>query len=151
MYKQMMALKKTLGRLILVVSVGTMVGMATAGLMVWMLGGSHQLVASAIPKSVTTPIAVQVAQELRGNPGITVAMVLVTGLLGSAVGPTLLRLAGVRHEHALGAGIGASSHAIGTATLIQSSEVQGSVSSLAMVLAGIVTSVLAMGLTWMWR
>ena len=151
MYKQMRPMRKALGRLIAVVTVGSIVGMTTAALTVWMLGAPHSLVAAAVPKSVTTPIAVQVAQELGGDPAITVAMVLLTGVLGSAIGPAVLRLAGIRHEHAIGAAIGTSSHAIGTASLIRQSEVQGSVSSLAMVLAGVLTSVLAIGLTWVWR
>jgi predicted murein hydrolase (TIGR00659 family) len=151
MYRQGMKLRRSLGRLALVVLAGSLVGMATAGGVAWMLGGSHEVIASAIPKSVTTPIAVEVCEELHGNPALTVAMVLVTGLLGSAMGPWLLGMVSIRHDHAVGAAVGTSSHAIGTASLIRRFEVQGSVSSLAMVMAGIFTSVLAMMLSWVWR
>lgn len=151
MYKQVQVLRKSLGRLMLVVSAGAAVGMVTAAGTAWLMGASHRFVASAVPKSVTTPIAVQVSQALGGDSAITIAMVLLTGLLGAVVGPAMLRLVGIRHEHAIGAAVGTASHAIGTASLIRQSEVQGSVSSLAMVLAGVVTSVLAMGLGWMWR
>jgi predicted murein hydrolase (TIGR00659 family) len=151
MYRQGIKLRRSLGRLALVVLAGSLVGMATAGGVAWMFGGSHEVVASAIPKSVTTPIAVEVCEELHGNPAITVAMVLVTGLLGSAVGPWLLGMFSIRHDHEVGAAVGTSAHAIGSASLIRRFEIQGSVSSLAMVMAGIFTSVLAMILSWVWR
>jgi putative effector of murein hydrolase len=109
------------------------------------------VIMSVIPKSVTTPIAVEVSEELHGNPAITAAMVLLTGLLGSIAGPWVLGVFRIRHNHAVGAAIGTSSHAIGTASSLRRSEVQGSVSSLAMVMAGVITSVLAMVLTWSWR
>jgi predicted murein hydrolase (TIGR00659 family) len=150
MYRQGLKLKRMLGRLALVVLAGSVVGMATAGGVAWMMGAPRNVVASAIPKSVTTPIAVEVCEELHGNPAITVAMVLITGLLGSAVGPGVLRLVSIRHDHAVGAAVGASSHAIGTAALIRRFEDQGSVSSIAMVMAGIFTSVLAMVLSFFW-
>lgn len=151
MYRQSMKLRRSLGRIALVVLAGSMVGMVTAGGVAWLLKAPHEVVASAIPKSVTTPIAVEVSEELHGNSAITVAMVLVTGLLGSVVGPWLLGRSSIRHDHAVGAAIGTSSHAIGTASLIQRFQVQGSVSSLAMVMAGIFTSLLAMVLKWVWR
>jgi predicted murein hydrolase (TIGR00659 family) len=151
MYLQAIRLKRSLPRLALVVLVGSLVGMATAGGVAWMCGASHQVIASAIPKSVTTPIAVEVSEELHGNPAITVAMVLVTGLLGSTLGPWLLGLVSIRHDYAIGAAVGTSSHAVGTASLIRQFKVQGSVSSLAMVMAGILTSVLAMILGWFWH
>jgi predicted murein hydrolase (TIGR00659 family) len=144
MYKQGIKLKGSLRRLLVVVLAGSIVGMITAGVVAWMCGASHQVIMSAIPKSVTTPIAIEVSEELHGNPSITAAMVLLSGLLGSVVGPWVLRMAHILHDHAIGAAIGTSSHALGTASLIRQSEVQGSVSSLAMAMAGIVTSVLAM-------
>jgi predicted murein hydrolase (TIGR00659 family) len=151
MYKQGIKLKGSLRRLLVVVLAGSMVGMITAGGVAWMFGASRQVIMSSIPKSVTTPIAMEVSEELHGNPAITAAMVLVSGLLGSVVGPGVLRMAHIMHDHAIGAAIGTSSHAIGTATLIRDSEVQGSVSSLAMAMAGVLTSVMAVLLSWYWH
>jgi predicted murein hydrolase (TIGR00659 family) len=151
MYKQGIKLKATLPRLSLVVFAGSAVGMGTAGGVASLCGASHQMVMSALPKSVTTPIAIEVSRSLHGDPAITAAMVLLTGLLGSVIGPGILRLVRIPHDHAVGAAVGASSHAIGTASLFRSSEVRGSVSSLAMALAGIFTSVLAMLLNLYWR
>jgi len=151
MYKQGLKLKGSLGRLLAVVVVGSIVGMVSAGLVAWMCGASHQVIVSTLPKSVTTPIAIELSSEMHGNPAITAAMVLITGLLGSLVGPTVLRMANIIHDHAIGAAMGTSSHALGTATLIQQSEVQGSVSSLAMAMAGVVTSIFAMLVTRYWQ
>ena len=120
MYKQGKKLKGSLGRLLAVVVVGSIVGMVSAGLVAWMCGASHQVVLSTLPKSVTTPIAIQLSTEMHGDPAITAAM-------------------------------GTSSHALGTATLIQRSEVQGSVSSMAMAMAGVVTSIFAMLVTRYWQ
>jgi predicted murein hydrolase (TIGR00659 family) len=151
MYLQGRRLRRSLGKLALVVLAGSVVGMASAGGVARLFGASHEVVASAIPKSVTTPIAVEVCEELHGNPAITVAMVLITGLLGSMAGPWLLGIVSIRHDHAVGAAIGTSSHAMGTASLIRRFEIPGSVSSLAMAMAGIFTSLLAMVLKWIWR
>ena len=148
MYKQAVKLKRSLRRLFLVVLAGSIAGMATSGLVAWLMGAPRDVVMSAIPKSVTTPIAIEVSKELQGDPTITAALVLVSGLLGSIVGPAVLRMARILHEHAVGSAIGTSSHAIGTAALIRRSEAQGSVSSLAMAMAGVITSVLASLLTW---
>lgn len=151
MYKQGVKLKGSLRRLLLVVLAGSIVGMVTAGVVAALFGAPHQVVMSALPKSVTTPIAIQVSENLHGDPTITVAMVLVSGLLGSIIGPGVLRMAHILHDHAVGSAIGTSSHAIGTASLIRHSEVQGSVSSLAMAMAGVITAILATLLTWCWH
>jgi predicted murein hydrolase (TIGR00659 family) len=151
MYKQGIKLKGSLRKLLVVVLAGSLVGMITAGVVAWMFGASHEVIMSAIPKSVTTPIAIEASEELHGNPTITATMVLISGLVGSVLGPWVLRSVRIFHDHAIGAAIGTSSHALGTASLIRQSEVQGSISSLAMAMAGILTSILAMLLAWYMR
>ena len=111
MYKQAVKLKGSLRRLFVVVLAGSIVGMVTSGVVAWLLGASHEIVMSAIPKSVTTPIAIEVSKELQGDPTITAALVLLSGLLGSMVGPGILRMARILHEDAVGSAIGTSSHA----------------------------------------
>jgi putative effector of murein hydrolase len=98
---------------------------------------------STVPKSVTTPIAIEVSRELHGIPAITIAMVILAGVLGATVGVPLLRFAGIRDDRAIGAAIGSSAHGIGTASLVRHSEMQATVSSWAMAAAGIFTSLLA--------
>jgi len=101
------------------------------------------VVMSAVPKSVTTPIAIEVSRELKGIPQITIALVILAGVLGATFGPLLLRLAGVRGDLAIGAAMGTASHGIGTASLVRHSELQASVSSWAMAAAGVCVSLMA--------
>jgi predicted murein hydrolase (TIGR00659 family) len=143
MYRNGQALRRSLPMLALIVLAGSVVGMATAGLTAWLLGAPLDVVFSTIPKSVTTPIAIEVSRELHGIPQITIAMVILAGVLGASFGPLLLRLAGVRDDRAVGAAIGTGSHGIGTASLVHHSEMQATVSSWAMAAAGVFTSLLA--------
>jgi predicted murein hydrolase (TIGR00659 family) len=143
MYRNGRALRRSLPLLALMVFCGSVVGMATAGLTAWLLGAPLPVVMSTVPKSVTTPIAIEVCRELKGIPQITIAMVILAGVLGASFGPPLLRLAGVRDDRAIGAAIGTGSHGVGTASLVRRSEMQAAVSSWAMASAGVFTSLLA--------
>ena len=143
MYRNGLALRRSLPRLALIVLAGAVVGMVTAGGTAWLLGAPLPVVMSAVPKSVTTPIAIEVSRELGGIPQITIALVILAGVLGATFGPALLRLAGVRDDRAIGAAMGTASHGIGTASLVRRSEMQATVSSWAMAAAGVFTSVLA--------
>lgn len=143
MYRNGLALRSSLPRLALVVFIGAVVGMATAGGTAWLLGAPLPVVMSAVPKSVTTPIAIEVCRQLKGIPQITIAMVILAGVFGASFGPALLRLTGVKEDRAVGAAVGSASHGIGTASLVRHSEMQATVSSWAMAAAGVFTSLLA--------
>jgi putative effector of murein hydrolase len=143
MYRNGIALRRCLPRLAAVVLAGSVVGMVSAGLTAWLLGAPLPVVMSTVPKSVTTPIAIEVCRELNGIPQITIALVILAGVLGASFGTPLLRLAGVRGDRAIGAAIGTGSHGIGTASLVRHSEMQATVSSWAMAAAGVFTSLLA--------
>jgi predicted murein hydrolase (TIGR00659 family) len=145
MYKQARRLRERLPVLAVAIFCGAVVGMITAGVTAELLGAPQQIVMSALPKSVTTPIAMEVSRQLHGVPEITAAMAMVAGILGSLIGPELLRLARVRHEMAIGAAMGTSSHALGTARALKEGELHGSTASLAMAMAGVATALLAMG------
>lgn len=146
MHRHGVALRSSLPRLALVVLTGSVVGMTTAGLTAWLFHAPLPVVMSAVPKSVTTPIAVEVCRELKGIPQITIVMVILAGVFGATFGVPILRLAGVRDNRAIGAAIGTASHGIGTASLVRCSEMQATVSSWAMAAAGIFTSLLAAAL-----
>jgi predicted murein hydrolase (TIGR00659 family) len=143
MYRHGMALRRSLPRLALVVAAGSGVGMATAGLTAWLLGAPLPVVMSVVPKSVTTPIAIEVCKELKGIPQITIALVILTGVLGASFGPPIMRFIGVHDDRAIGAAVGTAAHGIGTASLMRHSEMQATVSSWAMAAAGVTTSLLA--------
>lgn len=151
MYRHGLALRESLPRLAVIVFIGALVGMISAGAVAWLLGAPPAVVMSAVPKSVTTPIAVEVSRQLKGIPQITVGMVIAAGVLGASIGPLLFRLAGVRDDRSVGAAIGTASHGIGTASLMRHSEIQATVSSWAMAAAGVFTSLLGALLAWILR
>jgi predicted murein hydrolase (TIGR00659 family) len=143
MYRHGVALRRSLPMLALIVLAGSVVGMITAGVTAWLLGAPLPVVMSTVPKSVTTPIAIEVCRELKGIPQITIALVILAGVLGASFGVPLLRLAGVKDDRAIGAAIGTAAHGVGTASLVRHSEMQATVSSWAMAAAGVFTSLLA--------
>jgi predicted murein hydrolase (TIGR00659 family) len=142
MYRNGLALRSSLPRLALIVFIAAAVGMLTAGGTAWLLGAPRAVVLSAIPKSVTTPIAIEVCRQLGGIPQITIAMVILAGVLGATFGPFLLGIFGVWENRAVGAAVGSASHGIGTASLVRRSEMQTTASSWAMAACGVFTSLL---------
>ena len=143
LYRQFRRMKRDLTAILAGVTVGSATGIVVAGLSASLFGASQELVRSMLPKSVTTPISLELARDLGGVPELAAVLTVLTGLFGSMFGPALLRRCGVRDDLPLGIAIGTAAHGIGTARLIRESESQGAASSLAMALAGIVTSVLA--------
>ena len=104
------------------------------------LGGSEEVLLSIAPKSVTTAIAIGISEKIGGIPALTAVLVILTGIMGNAVGPELLRAARVKDRIAKGLGMGVSSHGLGTARIILEDELAGAVSGLAMALNGVFTS-----------
>jgi predicted murein hydrolase (TIGR00659 family) len=146
LFKHARRLKRQFGAIVAGVTLGAVSGIMSAGLLVWALGGSSEAILSILPKSVTSPIAIELSRQLGGIPELSATLTVLTGLLGSMIGPEFLRLCGVRGDIPLAAAVGASSHGIGTARLVRESELQGGVSGLAMGLSGIIVSVLILPL-----
>jgi predicted murein hydrolase (TIGR00659 family) len=151
LYKHAREIREHLPALLTAVAIGSLLGIASAGLLVWLLHGSREVIISMLPKSVTAPISMAVSAELHGLPPLTAVFTVLAGLLGSMLGPAVLRRLGVHHDLAIGAAMGTSSHGIGTARLVRENELQGGVSALAMASAGIFTSLLAIPLAWWLR
>ena len=128
--------------------VGCVVGVVTAMgsilVLCRLLGLDRAMTMSLLPKSVTMPIATVVAQGHGGTVAVTVAAVVVTGMLGNLCAPLLVKLFRVKDPMAVGLGIGACSHAMGTAKALERGETEGAMSGLAIGLCGILTTVLAL-------
>ena len=128
--------------------VGAVAGSASSMLSVYalcrLLGLDEQLTVSLIPKSVTTPIAVGIVESAGGLTPITVVAVIVTGILGAILAPTMIRLFRISDSVAAGLAIGACSHAVGTSKAVELGEVEGAMSGLAIGVCGVVTVVLSM-------
>lgn len=107
----------------------------TLGLAV-LFGADREMLMSLAPKSVTSPIAIALAEQMGGIPALTAVFVMITGVLGAVLGPLLLDRAGVTSPAARGLSLGLSAHAIGTAQALQEHPEAGGFAALAMSLAG---------------
>ncbi|MCG3193112.1 MAG: Inner membrane protein YohK [Thermoanaerobaculia bacterium] len=132
--------------LLLPLALGLTIGSATAVLsamgVAWVLGGSRATLLSLAPKSVTTPIAMGIAEKIGGIPSLTAVLVILTGILGALLGPPLLSFLRISEDEAKGFALGVASHGIGTARAFQISGVAGAFSGLAIGLNGILMAVL---------
>jgi predicted murein hydrolase (TIGR00659 family) len=109
-----------------------------------LFGLDREMTMSLLPKSVTTPIAAAVAGGHGGIVSVAVAAVCFTGIMGNLCAPLMIRLFRVREPLAAGLGIGACSHAMGTAKALELGETEGAMSGLAIGLCGLITSLLSL-------
>ena len=142
LHAQWPRLKAMAGPLIVALVVGSL----TAALSAWgigaVLGASRESLMSLAPKSVTTPIAMGVAERIGGLPSLTAVLVISTGIIGAVFGRSLYQRLHVIQDHAVrGFAIGIASHGIGTARAFQVSEQAGAFAALAMGLNGLLTAV----------
>ena len=107
-----------------------------------LMGADQALIATLQPKSVTTPIAMGIAEKAGGMPSLTAVIVVAVGIFGSIVGPFVMKVLGIESRIAKGLALGASSHGLGTSVAIQIGAVEGALSGLAIGLMGIMTAIL---------
>lgn len=119
---------------------GTLATILGVGL-AWLLGAEHMVMMALAPKSVTTPIAMLVAEEIGGSASLAAVFVMLTGMLGAMFGVELLRLFRITHPAATGLALGMVAHAIDTARALQESEEAGAFSALGMSIMGVLTAV----------
>lgn len=120
-------------------------GVLATGLCVllgWWFGAEHMMLMTMAPKSVTSPIAMLVAEQIGGVAALAAVFVLITGVVGAMVGPALLSRLGVHSPEARGMALGMTAHAVGTSVALQESEECGAFAALAMSLMGVATAVL---------
>lgn len=122
---------------------GNVAALTSAVALAKLLGADRPVLLSLAPKSVTTPIAMGIAERLGGLPSLTAVLVIVTGVLGAALGPWLLDRLRIRDAALRGLAMGVSAHALGTATIYRESSEAGAISGLAMGLSGLLTALLA--------
>ena len=123
--------------------IGSVVAMVTGTSVALLMGASPEIAASILPKSVTTPIAMAVGGSIGGIPAISAVCVIFVGILGAVFGHTLLNAMRIRTKAARGLAMGTASHALGTARCAELDYQEGAFSSLALVLCGIITSLIA--------
>ncbi len=123
------------------VVIGGIVAIISAVFVTLALNGSEIVARSIAPKSITTAIAIGVSEKISGIPSLTAVLVILTGIMGNAVGVEVMNAAKIKDRVARGLAMGITSHGLGTARIILDDEVSGAVSGLGMALNGIFTSV----------
>lgn len=121
---------------------GALSSIVSAAGIAWLLGGSKAVVLSLVPKSVTTPIAIGIAEKIGGIVPLTAALVVLTGCLGAICGPEFCRLIGVRSKAAMGLAVGTAAHGIGTARMLAEDRFAGAIAGLAIGLNGLATALI---------
>lgn len=145
LYAHFQVLKKHFKAILIGIASGVLVSMLSVLVLSWLFGLDHSMYVTLLPKSITTAIGMGVSEELGGHVAMTVAAIVLTGILGNMIAEGVCRLFGIEEPIAKGVGIGTSSHAIGTSRAMMMGEVEGAMSSLSIVVAGIMT-VLGAGL-----
>lgn len=143
-YNQFLLLKKNLFPVLAGCAAGAITSMGSVYLLCKMFRLDEQLTAALLPKSVTTPIAIEIAAQNGGLVPVTVAMVVLTGILGAVAAPALIKLFRVKNPVEAGLAIGASSHAVGTSRALELGEAEGAMSSIAIGVSGLLTVLFSM-------
>lgn len=143
LYQQAAKIRQQLWPIVLCCSLSALISVSTTLIIGGLLQASPELLASIATKSITTPLAMSVSETMGGIPAIAAGLVIIVGMMGAIIGFPLLKWAGVHHPEAQGLAMGAGAHAIGTGAAAEAGPVQGAFSSLAMVVCGIATAILA--------
>lgn len=142
LYLQLETIKKQLLPILLSQLAGCVVGVVSVVLTARWMGASEAVIYSLAPKSVTTPIAMEVASSLGGIPSLTAAVVVCVGLLGGILGFKTMQLTHVQSPMAQGISMGTAAHAVGTSAAMEVSRKYGAFASLGLTLNGILTALL---------
>ena len=150
LYQQLELLKKNFTAMILGILSGVLTSAGVILAMSILFGLSHEEYVTLLPKSITTAIGMGVSEELGGYVTITVAVIIVTGILGNIIGEMVCKVFRIKNPISRGLALGTSAHAIGTAKAMEMGEVEGAMSSLAIVVAGLCTVIGASVFAMLW-
>ncbi|MFB4169063.1 LrgB family protein [Virgibacillus sp. JSM 102003] len=145
-YQRRSILKKFLVPILSGTMLGAAVGVSTGVLLAKWLGADQLIIHSLAPKSVTTPVAMAIADTLGGATPLAAVFVMTAGIGGVLVSSTVMKYFRINHPIGRGVGMGSASHAIGTATIMEQDQLAGSVSTIAMVVSAVVVSVITPGM-----
>ncbi len=139
LYRQLTLLKNNVKAVAGGIASGVLASLVSVFLLAKLFGLNHEQYVTLLPKSITTAIGLGISEELGGIPTITVAVIIVTGILGNVIAEFVFKLFHIEEPIAKGLALGTASHAIGTAKAMEMGEVEGAMSSLAIAVAGLVT------------
>lgn len=142
LYEQVAHLRENAVSIITSVFVGCVTGILSVIYIARYFGADHALIVSLEPKSVTTPIAMSIAEKSGGIPSIAAVVVIVVGIFGGIIGPFVLEKLGIRSKIARGLALGSAAHGLGTARAMELGTIEGAISGLAIGVMGIMTAIL---------
>lgn len=148
LYRQRKLLFDNLMPILAGILVGVVMGMSTGLALAKLFGFSQMLLLSLLPKSITTPVAMEVAEQIGGTPSLAAVFVMIAGFSGIIFGPAFLKLLRIDSPIGRGMGFGASAHGIGTSKALEYGAQDASVSSVAMSLSAVFGSFLAPVFVW---
>ncbi len=143
LYFQLQRIKKQAFIILFSSLMGSLIGIISVVLVAWWMGAPKEIILSLVPKSITTPIAMDVSRGIGGIPSFTACIVMFAGIFGSVFGYVIMKYTGVRNPIAQGFSIGMASHVLGTSKSMEISENFGAFSTVGLIINGIITAVLA--------
>ena len=143
LYQQLELLKKNWRAVFLSIFSGVISSLASVLLLSKLFGFTHQQYVTLLPKSITTAIGIGVSEKLDGIVTVTVILIIITGILGNVIAETVFKIFGIKEPIARGLALGTASHAIGTAKAMELGQIEGAMSSLSIVVSGILTVIAA--------
>lgn len=143
LYEQIALLKSNWKGIVAGISAGVLTSMVCVLGMSMLFQLSHEEYVTLLPKSITTAIGMGISEEMGGIVTITVAVIIVTGVLGNVIAELVCKLFRITDPIAKGIGIGTASHAVGTSKALEMGEIEGAMSSLSVAVAGLMTVVAA--------
>lgn len=141
LYEQLELLKRNLKAVAVGITAGVAASLGGVFVLAKLFRLSQELYVTMLPKSITTAIGMGISEELGGIVTITVAVIIITGILGNVFAEAICKMFHITEPIAVGLAIGTSSHALGTAKAIELGEVEGAMSGLAIAVAGLMTVV----------
>lgn len=142
LYEKSALIKKHYKPILIAILAGSITGLISVVAICLIMQAPHEILVSLAPKSVSTPIAIEISTLTGGIPSLTTAVVIMVGIFGAALGVNILRLFGIKSPMATGLALGAACHGIGTSKALEISPLAGAASALAMCINGIITAIL---------
>ena len=138
-YKHLPMIKKYMGTIIISISTGTLVAILSTFGLSQLIHLNYDFITSILPRSITTPIAIEVSKEIGGLPTLTTVFVILTGIIGGIVGPSVIKWLSIKNPIAKGLALGMGAHGVGTNKAMEYGEQEATFSSLAMIFAAWLT------------
>ena len=142
LYRQFELLKKYKFEIFIGISCGVIVSFISIIIIGKLFNASTDIINSLIPKSITSPMGISLSNTINGIQSVTVVCIILTGILGAIIAPTVFKFGKITNPIAKGVALGTSAHALGTSKAIEMGEVEGAMSGLSIGISGLITVII---------